>query len=51
MLQVDLAWVTVKVKDENAFPPTFEKPDGYTFSVKEGEEGLSVGFVKVPDIC
>lgn len=33
---------------ENAMPPAFEHPHGYTFSVKEEEGGgLSVGFVKV----
>ena len=48
--ELDLALVTVKVKGGNDFPPTFEQPDGYTFSVKEGGAGLSVGFVKV-SIC
>lgn len=51
MSWVNLALATVYVKAENTFPPTFEKPDGYMFSVKEGEVGLSVGFVKVPDMC
>lgn len=45
---MDLAFVTVNVTGENnLFRPTFEQPNGYTFSVKEEGEGLSVGFVKV----
>lgn len=51
MPQENLAIATVDVKGENTFPPTFEKPDGYTFSAKEGVVDLSVGFVKVPDMC
>ena len=46
--QLDVALVTVDVTDENiVYNPKFEQFNGYTFSVKEGEEGLSVGFVKV----
>ena len=44
--QLDVALVTVKVT-EIVLHLKFEQPNGYTFSVKEGEEGLSVGFVKV----
>lgn len=50
MPQLELALATVKVIEANTFPPIFEEPDGYTFSVKEGEQGLSVGFVKVLDM-
>ena len=45
--QLDVALVTVNVT-EIVLHLKFEQPNGYTFSVKEGEEGLSVGFVKVP---
>lgn len=46
--RVDWALIKVNVVLENAMPPTFEHPHGYTFSVKEEEGGgLSVGFVKV----
>ena len=44
--QLDVALVTVKVT-EIVLNLKFEQPNGYTFSVKEGEGGLSVGFVKV----
>ena len=47
MLRFDLALVTVTVELESVLQPTFEQPNGYTFSVKEGEVGLTVGFVKV----
>lgn len=45
--QLDVALVTVKLAGKTDFQPTFVQPNGYTFSVKEGGEGLSVGFVKV----
>lgn len=47
---MELALVTVKVREANTWPPIFEEPDGYTFIVKEGEQGLRVGFVKVLDM-
>ena len=45
---MELALVTVKVIEANV--PVFEERDRYSFSVKEGEQGLSVGFVKVLDL-
>ena len=47
---MELALVTVKVREANTWPPIFGEPDGYTFTVKEGEQGLSVGFLKVLDM-
>ena len=46
MSKVELASVTVNYTGDYDFP-LFEQPGGYSFWVKEGEKGLSVGFIKV----
>ena len=45
--QTNLTNIRVVIEGVNDFRPVFEQPDGYTFNVMEGIQGITVGVVEV----